>query len=126
MGQPPFYDANPQKMINNVLHENLTFPRMISDNSKDLVERLLEKSPALRLSSPDKIKSHPFFAEINWSSISSKSIDPPFIPKNSTRESEAANFDAEFTRRSLRLTPSQRNHTEYEHYKSFTYVDKQK
>ena len=29
----------------------------------------------------EEIKSHPFFAEVDWKLLQEKKIDPPFIPK---------------------------------------------
>lgn len=43
-----------------------------------------------------EIKSHPFFATIDWDKLYHKKIDPPFKPAVS-RADDAYYFDSEFT-----------------------------
>ncbi|KAL7330598.1 hypothetical protein PS15p_205516 [Mucor circinelloides] len=51
----------------------------VSDEAKDLLSRLLCKSRDKRLTSVAEIKSHPFFNDINWSTLRTSAV-PPFIP----------------------------------------------
>ncbi len=61
-----------------------TFPERFDPQAKDLVQRLLVLSPTERLGSPatggpDALKSHPFFAGVNWDGLID-SEPPTLIP----------------------------------------------
>ena len=60
---------------------------------------LLDRNPTTRLGSKsdaDEIKSHPFFAEIDWQLLYERKIKPPFQPVVSVI-TDTGNFDTEFT-----------------------------
>lgn len=49
---------------------------------QDLIRQLLERDPAKRLGAhagAEEIKSHPFYAEINWALL--RNTRPPYIPR---------------------------------------------
>ena len=55
----------------------------MSDNLKDIINKLLDKNQATRLGSKsdaDEIVNHPWFADINWDKLIKKELDPPFLP----------------------------------------------
>ena len=63
---PPFYNDNLDKMFEAIKFAELNFPKKIktSTNAKDLITRLLERKPDLRLGAKHgitEIKNHPFF-----------------------------------------------------------------
>lgn len=67
----------------------LSWPSYISKNAKDLISRLLNRNNEERLSfnSICEIKKHPFFAQVNWEKMSTRSVYPPHTP--------SVNFDKE-------------------------------
>jgi len=56
-------------------------PENVSANSKDLLEKLLQKNPSKRLGSGKKdseeIKSHPLFAHLDWDMVLQRKLDLP-------------------------------------------------
>ncbi|KAI9466619.1 kinase-like domain-containing protein [Lactarius psammicola] len=52
----------------------------MTDDAVDLVGKLLQKSPDARLSDIAEIKRHAFFDTIDWNSVASRSLTPPWVP----------------------------------------------
>lgn len=82
---PPFYSENQNEMFEAIQHNYVKFPNYtkVSDEGKDFILRLTEKDPKKRLGSKygiEEIKSHPWFADINWSKLAKKEVPPPFKP----------------------------------------------
>ena len=100
-GIPPFYCDNNEKMYELIMHAELRFPKKIpiSDNSKDLLKKLLVKKQNNRLGAQNgfaEIKVHPFFEGFDFDALLEKKLEPPFIPKLSSKL-DVGNFDEEFT-----------------------------
>jgi serum/glucocorticoid-regulated kinase 2 len=100
-GIPPFYSDNTEKMYDLITHADLKFPKKIpvSDNSKDLIRKLLVKKQDNRLGAKsgfDEIRVHPFFSGFDFDALIKKTIPPPFKPQLSG-SLDVRNFDAEFT-----------------------------
>ncbi|KZS89665.1 Pkinase-domain-containing protein [Sistotremastrum niveocremeum HHB9708] len=117
-GLPPFYDENVNTMYQRILHDPLRFPTdpPLSREATSLISSLLIRNPAHRLGATppfsshhhshypgapasggaQAIKSHPFFASINFPLLLAKQIPPPFKPSVSS-VLDVANFDSEFT-----------------------------
>ncbi|KAH9065128.1 kinase-like domain-containing protein [Lactarius deliciosus] len=53
----------------------------MTDDAADLVRKLLQKSPDARLSDITEIKQHAFFDTIDWTSVASRSLAPPWVPR---------------------------------------------
>lgn len=100
-GLPPFYDQNMQRMYDKILNAPLRFPAYMSPEAKSLLQGLLQRKVDDRLGSAvddsASIKSHPFFADIDWSAVHGKVVAPEFKPPNRLGSIDAGNFDAEFT-----------------------------
>jgi len=79
-GLPPFYTEDVQNMYFNIINTKLSMPKGTSEATQSLLSGFLEKDPNDRLSDPIKIKSHPFFAGIDWEKLYNKQIAPPYIP----------------------------------------------
>ncbi|TPX47866.1 hypothetical protein SeLEV6574_g02424 [Synchytrium endobioticum] len=97
-GLPPFYDENTNEMYRKILIDELRFPDEIGSQAKDLLKALLNRDPNERLGQdgPEAIKTHPFFADINWTKLMARKYQPPFKP-NVTSATDTSNFDEEFT-----------------------------
>ena len=100
-GLPPFYVENLDKMYELIKTSTVKFPKRIvlSEAAKDIIRKLLEKNPKKRLGSQrgiEEIKSHPFFANIDFDLIVEKKIKAPFIPELSS-DTDVQYFDEEFT-----------------------------
>jgi len=80
-GLPPFYCQDVQKMYQKIMSATLNLPSFFSTDAKDLVERLLDRSPETRLSDPAQVKAHPWFKSIDWEKLVVKEINPPFLPR---------------------------------------------
>jgi serine/threonine protein kinase len=83
-GLPPFYSPKREEMIERVKNMNVRYPAHISENARSLIDVLLDKNRETRLGAGtdgvDNIKSHPWFASVNWTGLYNKEITPPFIP----------------------------------------------
>ncbi|EAW13932.1 serine/threonine-protein kinase [Aspergillus clavatus NRRL 1] len=100
-GLPPFYDENTNDMYRKILQEPLTFPSsdIVPPAARDLLSRLLDRDPQRRLGANGaaEIKSHHFFANIDWRKLLQRKYEPSFRP-NVMGASDTTNFDTEFTR----------------------------
>jgi serum/glucocorticoid-regulated kinase 2 len=116
-GYTPFYDKDKNRMYDLIKSGSLSFPDSIkineeyqkykiSDAAKDLISKLLEKDPGLRLGRKglEEIKKHPFFDEIKFSMIRNKKIKAPFKPKIG-KNNGLENFDEEFLNMDIRESP---------------------
>lgn len=96
-GLPPFYDDDVSTMYKKILQNPLKFPSFLSGtDAEDLLTKLLQKDPSNRLSHAPSIKSHPFFANIDWNKLLDKGYAPPFKP-TVNGFLDTSNFDQDFT-----------------------------
>jgi len=82
VGIPPFNDPFTKNTIENIKkHKMVHWKEDLDELSKDLLKKLLERSPELRLGylGVEEIKSHAFFDDILWDDLH-KTI-PPFVPE---------------------------------------------
>ena len=49
VGVPPFYDPNNMTMFHKILYTAPKYPSHISSQAKDLISKLLEKDPNIRI-----------------------------------------------------------------------------
>lgn len=96
-GLPPFYDDDVPTMYKKILQNPLKFPPFLEGtDAHDLLVKLLQKEPSKRLDDAQQIKSHPFFKDIDWNKLLSKSYMPPFKPQVAGLL-DTSNFDQDFT-----------------------------
>ena len=100
-GLPPFYVENLDKMYELIKNISVKFPRRITlrEEAKDVIRKLLEKNPKKRLGSQsgiEEIKSHPFFASIDFNLVEQKKMKAPFVPELAN-DTDVQYFDEEFT-----------------------------
>lgn len=81
-GRPPFSSKNRNQLYINTIKGNIKWPEGMSENAKDLLQKLLHRKPEERLGSKgvNDIKAHPFFKGLDWDKVISKQIKPEFIP----------------------------------------------
>ncbi|KAJ8607715.1 hypothetical protein MRB53_040103 [Persea americana] len=99
-GWSPFYAEDTQQMYKNIAFGKVRFPRdALSNEGRNFVKGLLNRNPKHRLGATndaEELKAHPFFADINWTSLGQKKLVPPFKPRLKS-ETDTSNFDPEFT-----------------------------
>ena len=82
---PPFYNKDRQKLFNSIKAIKIKYPKYLSNEAIDILQKFFVKDPEKRLGNGENglndIKSHPFFAEIDWDNLLAKKIKPPFVPK---------------------------------------------
>jgi len=126
-GLPPFYTEDVQNMYFNIINTKLSMPKGTSDATQSLLSGFLEKDPNDRLSDPLKIKSHPFFAGIDWEKLYNKSIAPPYIPPVKDKMDDSQ-ISPEFTEDSIDDGASQQDpkakvvKQKPLHFEGFTFV----
>ncbi len=88
MGMTPFYDGVVDQMglFKNIVQRKMVpYDNGISDEGKDLIDRILVVDAEHRLGSfaaADKdIKEHPFFSDIDWQQLQKMEAKVPFKPK---------------------------------------------
>ena len=108
VGRLPFYNRDQSVLFELILLDQVRFPSSISQSAKDFLGGLLTKDPMKRLgggpNDVEDVKSHQFFASINWSDLEKKRIVPPYKPQVSS-STDTRYFDSEFTGQSVELTP---------------------
>ncbi|KAK2814830.1 hypothetical protein Q7C36_023096 [Tachysurus vachellii] len=98
-GLPPFYSRDTHEMYENILHKELPMRPGASTAAWSILQALLEKDNTRRLGYNDdfnEVKSHIFFASINWDDLVERRIPPPFNPSVESQY-DISNFDPEFT-----------------------------
>jgi len=94
-GLPPFYTEDEENMYHKIMTADLVIPPFFTPEVSDLIKQFLIRDPVQRLQDPAKIRSHPFFATINWDKLESLQIAPPFKPEVKSEE-DVRNIDDEF------------------------------
>lgn len=90
-GYPPFHADTPDEVFQNILARKIDWPEddvcQVSEEAKDLMNRLMCTDPTKRLganmddkfsSGGEEIRNHPWFADVNWSSL--RDDEASFIP----------------------------------------------
>ena len=129
MGRLPF--AIKRGMINLKIYEKkIDFPRKISNEARDLIEKFLVINPTERLgygpNGTDDIKNHPFFNGVDWDLAIQKKYKSPFIPKLKN-DVDLRYFDNCFTDEPIggpkrKITIRDRDREPSNEYKGFTYM----
>jgi len=110
-GQPPFEADNEEDLFDAILHDEVVYPGWLSKDAVAVVKGFVTKDINSRLGcSPTgerDIKTHPFFASVDWEKLERREIQPPFKPKLKSKK-DIGNFDTDFTSEQAVLTPSDR------------------
>lgn len=111
----------------------------MSEDSKSLLEGLLQRDISLRLKDPSKIKDHAFFKSIDFNALYNKKIKPFFIPDvvclfspefpndiEQKGEHDVSQIDPMFVKEAPNISPSQPNNidvADQSNFEGFTYVN---
>lgn len=82
-GLPPFNAEHPQIIFDNILNRKIPWPRVpedMSEDARDLIDKLLIEDPNQRLGAKGapEVKSHPFFKDISWDNLARQKA--AFVP----------------------------------------------
>ncbi|XP_035237906.1 protein kinase C delta type-like isoform X1 [Anguilla anguilla] len=108
IGQSPFHGDDEDELFESIRMDTPHYPRWITKESKDLLEKLFERDSTRRLGVIGNIRTHSFFKTINWVALERKEVDPPFKPKVKAAN-DCSNFDREFLSEKPRLSHSDKN-----------------
>ncbi|KAA0707789.1 Protein kinase C delta type [Triplophysa tibetana] len=103
IGQSPFQGDDEDELFESIRMDAPHFPRWITKESKDLLEKLFERDPTRRLGVVGNIRGHSFFKTINWPALERREVNPPFKPKVKS-PNDCSNFDREFLSEKPRLS----------------------
>ncbi len=89
-GKPPFSDDDRMTLFRSITSVAYKMPSYFSDDLKDLISKLLVKTPGKRLgvSSISSLKSHPWFAGLDWCALAARDLRAPYIPPTDAREDD--------------------------------------
>ncbi len=95
-GHPPFFDEDHFKLYEKILGCKLRFPSHFDPLAKDLVKRLLSPDLSKRFGNlkdgVQDIKTHKWFAGVDWDKLLTLEIPAPWVPKLA-HEGDTSNFD---------------------------------
>ncbi|KAL8902942.1 MAG: hypothetical protein Q9207_004265 [Kuettlingeria erythrocarpa] len=96
VGTPPFWDNNPMKIYEKICVGKIKFPSDLDPDARSLISGLCAVNPTQRLGNlaggVDRVKSHPFFAPIDWDALYYRKVKGPIIPKL-RHPADTSNFD---------------------------------
>jgi protein-serine/threonine kinase len=103
-GLPPFFTKDRERLFQNIMRSELSYPPYISPVCRSLLTQLSIKDPTQRLGTAGahELKAHPFFASVNWDGLYAKQVRPPFTPlldgPTDTKYVDDVTFSQEFIR----------------------------
>uniref|UniRef100_A0A671QZV6 Protein kinase C n=1 Tax=Sinocyclocheilus anshuiensis TaxID=1608454 RepID=A0A671QZV6_9TELE len=103
IGQSPFHGDDEDELFESIRMDTPHYPRWITVDTRDMLEKLFERDPSRRLGIVGNIRGHLFFKTVNWSVLERKEVEPPFKPKVKS-PNDCSNFDREFLSEKPRLS----------------------
>mmetsp|Transcript_104011 Transcript_104011/g.324257 ORF Transcript_104011/g.324257 Transcript_104011/m.324257 type:complete len:130 (+) Transcript_104011:711-1100(+) len=116
-------------MYHKILFGELEFTEEVPADGQALITGLLQRDPIQRLgygeTGAQDIKTHPFFADINFEQLLQKKLKAPWRPQLENHL-DVSNFDPEFTQMPVQdsvVADSHLSRTVQDQFTGFTYVD---
>lgn len=109
VGLPPHYNENKVQMYQEIKTKPARIPYVLSNTLKDLLEKLLKIDPKERLGSVNgiiDIKTHPFFADIEWEKLYQKETQKFLKRPPLEVEINRSNFDDQYTQLKIDFDPN--------------------
>ena len=118
-GNTPFFNMDKNRMYDLITTGSISYPKYItiegeekprtykvSDDAKNLINKLLEKDPGTRLGRKglSEIKKHPFFSGISFEELKKKKVKAHFKP-SIDKEDPCNNFDEEYLNMEISESP---------------------
>lgn len=95
-GKPPFQSDQPIKIYEKILAGKYKVPNNLTDEIKDFMRCLIQADVTKRFGNlkngVDDVKTHKWFASIDWMAIYTKKVTAPMIPKIKS-PGDPSNFD---------------------------------
>ncbi|XP_062540348.1 ribosomal protein S6 kinase beta-1-like [Armigeres subalbatus] len=126
-GSPPFTADTRKRTIDAILKGRLNIPAFLSNESRDLIRRLLKRQISMRLGSGSMdgiaVRKHPFFKNVDWDDVLARRVDPPIKPFLQG-EDDVSQFDSKFTKQAPVDSPDDSKLSESANliFKGFTYI----
>lgn len=129
VGVPPFYSRNKKEMYFKILKCEFRFPTYVTPDARTLLQGLLTRDPNSRLGSGPEdavvIKSHAWFASMDWDRVLAREAEVTFVPIIKDGETDVTNFDTVFTREKAEISPTDPSRLEEgKDFEGFTFCDK--
>jgi len=123
---PPFYSEDVQLMYQKIINEAIDFSEIPEKETQSIILSFLERDPAKRLATPEKIKAHPYFSAIEWERLEKREVRPPFVPDVKDK-TDFSQFDSDFTDQPVNslYAPSELSRTIQEQFQGFSFYDSQ-
>ena len=96
-GYPPFFDNNAFGIYEKILQGRIAFPPIFDPEAKDIIKRFLTSDRSKRLGNlfggANDVKSHRWFAGVDWNAVLHRQIRAPIIPVCS-HPGDSRNFES--------------------------------
>ena len=82
-GRTPFAHKSRNVLYKMIQNQEITIPKTLSPETRDLLSKLLNKDPATRLGAagPNSIKEHPWFKNVDWKAVRDRKVEPFWKPE---------------------------------------------
>lgn len=97
VGKPPFQSDQPMKIYEKILSGKYKVPGHLSEDVKDFMRCLIQADVTKRYGNlkngVDDVKTHKWFANMDWMALYNKKLNAPMIPKIK-HPGDTSNFDS--------------------------------
>ncbi|KAI9999158.1 hypothetical protein PInf_003976 [Phytophthora infestans] len=96
VGHSPFAGSTQvgqMQICRNIVKEKVDFPSSVSSSCRDILSKLLERDPTKRLGMTHggarAIRTHAWFAKVDWDAMLQKKVNAPYKPKLADAEDDS-------------------------------------